>query len=42
LISRPGPENLGMAMAAASLFILVALLIVWIISLEARTQRQDR
>jgi len=42
LISRPGPENLGMAMAAASLFILVALLIVWIISLEARTQRQER
>ena len=42
LISRPGPENLGMAMAAASLFIAVALVVVWIISLEARTQRQER
>ena len=42
LISRPGPENLGMAMAAASLFIVVALAVVWLISLEARTQRQER
>ena len=42
LISRPGPENLGMAMAAASLFIAVALVVVWIISLEARTQRRER
>ena len=42
LISRPGPENLGMAMAAASLFIVVALAVVWVISLEARTQRQER
>ena len=42
LISRPGPENLGMAMAAASLFIVVALVVVWVISLEARTQRQER
>jgi len=41
LISRPGPENLGMAMAAASLFILVALVIVWVISLEARTRRRE-
>ena len=42
LISRPGPENLGMAMAAASLFIAVALVVVWIISLEARSQRRER
>ena len=42
LTSRPGPENLGMAMAAASLFIVVALVVVWVISLEARTQRQER
>jgi thiamine transport system permease protein len=41
-ISRPGPENLGMAMAAASLFIAVALVVVWVISLEARSQRQER
>ena len=42
LISRPGAENLGMAMAAASLFIAVALVVVWVISLEGRTQRQAR
>ena len=42
LISRPGAENLGMAMAAASLFIAVALVVVWVISLEVRTQRQER
>ena len=42
LISRPGAENLGMAMAAASLFIAVALAVVWVISLEGRTQRQAR
>ena len=42
LISRPGAENLGMAMAAASLFIAVALAVVWVISLEGRTQRQER
>ena len=42
LISRPGAENLGMAMAAASLFIAVALVVVWVISLEGRTQRQER
>jgi thiamine transport system permease protein len=29
LMSRPGIENLGMAMAAASVFILVALVVVW-------------
>jgi thiamine transport system permease protein len=32
LISRPGAENLGMAMAAASLFIVIALSVVWLIS----------
>ena len=42
LISRPGAENFGMAMAAASLFIAVALVVVWVISLEGRTQRQER
>ena len=42
LISRPGAENLGMAMAAASVFIAVALVVVWVISLEGRTQRQAR
>ena len=42
LISRPGAENLGMAMAAASLFIAVALVVVLVISLEGRTQRQER
>jgi thiamine transport system permease protein len=42
LISRPGAENLGMAMAAASLFIAVALVVVWVISLEGRTERQER
>jgi thiamine transport system permease protein len=32
LMSRPGSENLGMAMAAASIFIFVALLVVWSLS----------
>jgi thiamine transport system permease protein len=32
LMSRPGGENFGMAMAAASIFILVALAVVWSIS----------
>jgi thiamine transport system permease protein len=32
LMSRPGSENLGMAMAAASIFILVALFVVWSLS----------
>ena len=32
LISRPGAENLGMAMVAASVFILIALCVVWLIS----------
>ena len=41
LMSRPGAENLGMAMAAASVFILLALVVVWAIS-SAQTSRQDR
>jgi len=40
LMSRPGAENLGMAMAAASLFILLALVVVWAIS-SAQSSRQD-
>lgn len=32
LMSRPGGENLGMAMAAASLFILLAVAVVWAVS----------
>ncbi len=41
LMSRPGAENLGMAMAAASIFILLALLVVWAIS-SAQSSHQDR
>lgn len=41
LLARPGGENLGMAMTAASALILVALVAVWIIS-SAQTERQDR
>lgn len=32
LMSRPGPENVGMAMVAASLFILLAVFVVWVVS----------
>ena len=32
LMSRPGAENLGMAMAAASVFILLAVAVVWAVS----------
>ena len=32
LMSRPGAENLGMAMAAASLFIVLAIAVVWMVS----------
>ena len=32
LMSRPGGDNLGMAMAAASLFVLVAFAVVWAVS----------
>ena len=38
LISRPGPENLGMAMMAASLFILVALGLVWLMFSATRVR----
>jgi len=41
LIARPGAENLGMAMAAASLFILLAFVVVWFISRDSRTERQE-
>jgi thiamine transport system permease protein len=34
LASRPGAENLGMAMAAATLFILLAAYVVWLVSAE--------
>jgi thiamine transport system permease protein len=34
LAARPGAENLGMAMAAASLFILLAAYVVWLVSAE--------
>jgi thiamine transport system permease protein len=40
LMSRPGAENLGMAMAAASIFIVLALVVVWAIS-SSQTQRRD-
>ena len=39
LLSRPGTENLGMAMTAASLLILLAFLMVWVIS-SVQTERQ--
>jgi len=42
LIARPGAENFGMAMAAASLFVLIAFVVVWFISRESRTELQDR
>lgn len=41
LMSRPGAENLGMAMLAASLLILFALVLVWAIS-SGRTQHPNR
>ena len=41
LLSRPGAENLGMAMAAATLLILFALVVVWAIS-SNQTARQER
>lgn len=37
LLSRPGAENLGMAMTSASLFILVAAAVVWLV--QARSPR---
>lgn len=41
LMSRPGPENLGMAMAAAGIFILLALVVVWLMSSVGRQQRNE-
>ena len=41
LMSRPGAENLGMAMAAASIFILLALSVVWLISRAGRHHVQE-
>lgn len=41
LMSRPGAENFGMAMTAASLLILLALLVVWAISAN-QNQRPER
>lgn len=41
LLARPGSENLGMAMTAASLLILLALFVVWVIS-SAQTERQQQ
>jgi len=32
LMARPGGENLGMAMVAASAFIVVAMAVVWVVS----------
>lgn len=40
LISRPGAENLGMAMTAASIHILLVAYIVWVSLKPTRTQRE--
>lgn len=40
LMARPGGENLGMAMVAASVFILVAIAVVWVVS-STRVVRED-
>ena len=42
LASRPGEENLGMAMSAAMIFILLAALVVVLISQESRTEDRVR
>ena len=43
LMSRPGGENLGMAMAAASLFIVLAIAVVWAVSSASdREKRGER
>lgn len=43
LMSRPGGENLGMAMAAASIFIVLAIAVVWAVSTaETRTRDPER
>ena len=41
LASRPGEENLGMAMTAALLFVLLALVVVLLISRESRTEARE-
>lgn len=41
LLSRPGPENLGMAMTAAGVLILIALLVTWLIA-SAQTEHRER
>ena len=41
LLARPGSENLGMAMTAASMLILLAFFVVWVIS-SAQTERQQQ
>jgi thiamine transport system permease protein len=42
LASRPGEENLGMAMTAAMLFVLLALVVVLLISRESQTRDRER
>ena len=42
LASRPGEENLGMAMTAAMLFVLLALVVVLLISRESQTPDRER
>ena len=42
LASRPGEENLGMAMTAAMLFVLLALVVVLLISRESQTVDRGR
>lgn len=41
LMSRPGAENLGMAMAAASVFILLTVAVVWLISSTKSTSTPE-
>lgn len=42
LMSRPGAENLGMAMAAASVFIVLTMAVVWLISSTRPTGKPRR
>lgn len=39
LMSRPGGENLGMAMAAASIFIVLAIAVVWAVSSASEREK---
>jgi thiamine transport system permease protein len=41
LMSRPGAENLGMAMAAASVFVLLTVAVVWLISSAKSTSTPE-